>query len=251
MAYIDGKEILFSARVTGGGGAEIVNTLAGDEADKAPSVKAVNEGLAEKQDKLPFDTYKTTRAVYGRDKYGTIIEIPSAGYGNYSGHLVQYASVSVEEKSDSKGTITVTEPRFALQAANKQYVDDSIADITSQLGSCIKTDTVYGDRGYGGYPVPDNAYPTVYFSDPSFAAINADGETAYVGRATKLIFRDLNGGVLGYEDIEDYTNPSCFVVLPEGTKTIAFNIEELTDGIWDGTTLHYWGYALFQVKGGV
>ena len=45
MAYIDGKDILFSAQVTSGGGAEIVNTLDGNEADKAPSVQAVNDGI--------------------------------------------------------------------------------------------------------------------------------------------------------------------------------------------------------------
>lgn len=248
MAYIDGKEILFSARVTGGGGAEIVNTLEGNDEDKAPSVAAVNEGLDGKLDIVT--EAKSFEQVYVVDTSGRQKMI-YAYSGNKNGNIAKFTSKtsSVGDKNYDSGVLITDVPTKPYHCANKKYVDDNIATITSQLGSYIKTVTHYGGREYGGFPVPDNAYPTVYLSDPTFAAINADGESVYTGRATKLIFKNGNE-VLGTEDIEDYTNPSCFVTLPEGTKTIALNIDELTEGIWDGTTLHYWGYALFQVKGG-
>ena len=335
MAYIDGKEILFSARVTGGGGAEIVNTLAGDEADKAPSVKAVNEGLdgmhlvvsmddkafkltvsllnknddvlsthtidlpleemivsgkvsddgknivltlkngetiefgvsalvggfATKEDlngKVSTNTESNGyQTLYGRKSNGTQVEFTllSNNYHTSNGGeacaamYVKPTHSSGFLKNDQGGVLNTSTPRQPLNCANMKYVDDNIATITSQLGSFIKTDMVYGGREHGGFPVPDNAYPAVYLSDPSFTANNADGSTAYAGRATRLYFLDHDQNVIGSEDIEDYTNSACFVVIPEGTKSINLNIDELAVG-WDTHELYYWGYALFQVKGG-
>ena len=248
MAYLNGEEILFNAQVrVNGGGAEIVNTLENNETDKAPSVAAVNEGLAGKLDKVthPKDGKSYVYAL----NYDGTNKVFQTSLNATAGNIAMYGATSNTGKSVCKGTIGVAEPVEPYQAANKMYVDEKVDAITSQLGGFIGTKTVYGDRAEGGFPVPDNAYPTVYLSDPTFAAINADGESVYTGRATKLIFKNGND-VLGTEDITDYTNPSCFVTLPEGTNTIALNIEELTEGIWDGTTLHYWGYALFQVEGG-
>lgn len=239
--YVDGTHLALSMDETFNLKVTLLNANDEEIDSQSIDISALVSGLATKTDLAgKVDTASKAYVLYGTDANGNQAQL---FYGN------NVESNRIVQRYHSGNIQVPLVPNADYVATSKAYVDGKVDPITSQLGSYIKTDMRYGDRTLGGFPVPDNAYPTVYLSDPSFTAINADGETAYVGRATKLIFIGNGNVVLGTEYIEDYTNPSCFVTLPEGTKTIALNIEELATG-WDSTTLHYWGYALFQVKGG-
>ena len=104
---------------------ELVNSLIGGETNKAPSVAAVNEGLAGKLDAtLPSEV--TTEYAYMISPYGNSIRRMS-GVENTQGNIPSYRRVDETNRGDQGGTINVTTPKYPYNAANMKYVDDGLA----------------------------------------------------------------------------------------------------------------------------
>ena len=210
------------------------------------------------------DGFATKEEVEG--KLDRIHHIGNVIYAQQNGtqRLLGYALLNVvnsvplygkagDGNTDYGGFLQTSTPVNPYNCANKKYVDDSIAPIASELGKFLKVVEVSAETSMG-YKVPEGALPSAYLESKGFTFWNAD-QSCESTVATKLIFYNEIGYQLGEISLEDVTLP-MFFTMPSGTKSVAFNIDEIADSIegwfdWDVTACFYDGVCIFQVKGSV
>lgn len=195
-----------------GASIELAPTLEGNDTDKAPSVKAVNDGLA---GKVAHSTYGNV-ALYGLSASGTDIIYNISQNNPIANRIAQYTT---------DRTIRTQTPQNDLDAANKRYVDDLIAPLLAEVGGQIKMISVFGDK-YGGWYVPTGAFPYFYLATTQFEYdVNIEtGESAFAD-FTELRFYDAGGALLGTERAKPYT----FYEMPSGTVQIHHDGVDLND----------------------
>lgn len=221
-----------------GAGVELAPTLEGDDADKAPSVQAVNEGLAEKLGIVSND-YKFKR-VYAINEDGTQTML-AASKGADKDVLVQ---------REDGGQITVPgTPNGVYSATSKMYVDNTIAPIKRDVanvkaaveGNLYATKEEYVSDLYFG--IPQGALPYFYCDDILLEFQSWDGEIYESAYAETLEFFGENGFISTAPISQRY------IEIPEGAKQIGF--DHLTISDKNGFPVDHifvFGSMIFQVK---
>jgi hypothetical protein len=202
--------------------------------DDAVNLAQHNEDLAGKQKKLPKNAaYEHIRVVYGREAKkdsDSAIEI-AASRGNWSYHLASYIPPTDCEYSyaDNGGTLIVTKPTKPLHAANKQFVEDSLAPIIAELGSIVVTKEEEVKRTDVSVPVflPTGTRPNIFVefakaemewtNGTDFVWTSADFHTVIITNTSTNAQRAVGieqGGFIQLEEGEDliqfntYPDPS-------------------------------------------
>ena len=221
MAYIDGKETLFSAQMYSDG-AEIVGTLGGNEEDKAPSVKAVNAGLAGKLDAVT--EAESLEQIYGVNTSGKQ-KMFSTYAGNKNGIVAKFTSQdsSLGNKNYGSGVLITDTPTKPFQCANKKYVDDTAAALRDELGTTVQIVSVSGDK-YGGWYIPAGALPNFYLETTEFEYDAVDG-VRRSANFTELSFYDVNGVLISKVNAQSDT----YYGTPSGAVQIKHNAAEMND----------------------
>lgn len=227
---------------------ELAPTLDGNDTDKAPSVKAVNEGLSGKVDVAGASP---NNRLYGVTDKGEPTMFVVNG-GNSNGVVPKFTAPNYIGDKDGGATFAVTTPTKKYHPANKKYVDDSIASIASELGKQVFKVTRYIDAFYG-CSVPDGALPYFYLENAwfeySYSVDGVYGENFAKGDFTELIFYGENDTVL---DTKSAT-PRTFYEMPSGTVRIECNARDCAanfDPSWDTYVLNMDYPLTFQVKVG-
>lgn len=231
MAYINGKETFFSPQVNVAGGVEIVPTLEGDEADKAPSVQAVNVGLGGKVDRVKniqtnFHRVYIESAGNNGVALKTLSSVPKVDGG--SGCVVTYAPNSGGGVPFNDNYVLITsDPKSDYHCAHKKYVDDEIEKsaeaLRAELGTTIQTVEVSGDK-YEGWAVPNGALPYFHVETTEFTYDDVNGGVS-TANFTTLTFYDASGiwiSSILVNGGEDYA-------MPNGTAQIKHNAVDLND----------------------
>ena len=130
---------------------ELASTLKDNEEDKAPSVKAVNDGLGGKLSR--FKTKPTTYALYGMSTTGADLQV-LIDAKNVNQRVPMYSESEEHGKTDRKGFINTTTPTQPYHCANKKYVDDMRLELElDQRTYKLTAALVGGDGWYLGDPV--------------------------------------------------------------------------------------------------
>lgn len=226
---------------------DLVNSLIGNEEDAAPSVKAVNTGLAGKVSTRTFtsgvdylymakgDGTQGVRGTKSFNENGFIPQycLPTAAFGN----------------SDKGATLVVTTPTQLYHCANKKYVDDNIEPIIETIGGVVETVTVNGSYG-SMIEIPTGALSNVYIQSLEFTALNADGSVAYQDSSNSIEFIDANYNTLTSMSVF----AESYIEIPEGAVRMFFNCGEVVSesGVeWDYCAIDMsYTSIIFQVKRG-
>lgn len=254
--------VIIAGSGIGGESIELAQSLSGNEEDKAPSVKAVNEGLARKVDK-PNYSLAANQWVFGQDANGNPNAL-AAEVGNGQWHLARYLKPDdTKADSDRKGTLAVTMPQKPLHAANKQYVDDKVdlikedVELLKDLSAGVLYDIVTVESMVNPVTVPSNALPAATIdkigagiktsvineAKPSSNNATSDGVTVTYDGATDLYTLS--------SDYEVYGTPTLPIKTPinvtEGEKIYVF-FEFVSGSVesskHDKLILGTWGYTV-------
>ena len=203
---------------------DLVDSLIGDEKDKAPSIAAVNEGLDGKVNAQLFSTGKNKiycarpnnpNSYYDMDSKPWLDCIPV--YTNVESNIVPNASVY------GQATIVVVDPKHPFQSANKHYVDEEIAKMEVLLGALIKSVEVEGYQA--GWTVPEGALSSFYFPSTEVEYTTGDYDTPETAMThiNTLYFYDENFSLLGSEAaISD-----MYYEIPSGTTHIGNDFNDI------------------------
>lgn len=224
----------------------LVQTLTNNEIDKAPSVAAVNVGLA---GKVNVAGASKNNRVYGVTNAGEETTFVLNG-GNSINGIPRFTRSDLVGDTDSGGTFAVTTPTKQYHPANKKYVDKAVATVQGQLDTlgifyevvkAYSTGTIFIE-------IPMGAMATAYIESGEFSAYNVDGTLVYAGTANNLTFIDEN-----WSDFSSasFTAPD-YIQIPENARQIRVNCEEFVPGDvgWDAGPLVFSGAVYFQVKRG-
>lgn len=198
---------------------ELAPTLDGNEEDKAPSVKAVNEGLSGKVDAdYANDGYPR---LYGKKSNGDQTEY-TVTTTNFENNVPLYAKKDNPNGNVDKGGVLITStPNKPYQCANMKYVDDSIAPIkhgvVNALGTQYITETVVINDFI--YTFPSNALPFAYVNSANVTFYNESGEEIGTGKVTGMLLSD--------DSITPITEGE-FVQIPVG-GSVAFQYDSPSD----------------------
>ena len=148
-------------------------TLEGNEEDKAPSVKAVNDALDGKLNKI-ISKANNTR-VYGINANGEQLAL-NLFTKNKQGYIPLYGTKDgVSGDSDEGGVLVTGMPEKPYQVTPKKYVDEALAGRVEKTTKALK---VYGTKGLDGdgnvihdtydiYFVPTVAGSILQVTDPT------------------------------------------------------------------------------------
>lgn len=214
--------------------AEIIPTLEGNEPDKAPSVQAVNEGLA---GKVSSRTPPTNHSyAYGVNSKGenTVYKISQHGT---AGDIVKYDKPTVAAANGMVviGTFGAAVPVEPYQVANKKYVDDTAAAIRAELGSQIVLEEVEYSDIDGGFLVPGSVWPHACITEAKIVVTDwTTGEETIAAPVSMWFYSgdlyDSERQKLGECNIS-FDSDGCFYFeMPTGTKCIELNRAVSIDG---------------------
>lgn len=227
-----------------------VNTLEGYDTDKAPSVQAVNEGLAEKAEVQKFTSGKNRMYCARPNNPNSYYELDSKPWMNCIPVYTNVESnITPNTSKYGQATIVVASPKHPYQSANMKYVDDTAAAIRAELGRFVKTIEVGADY-YRRYNIPTGALPFFYIGSTEFEySIDGGGYETVTGNFTQIEFFAEDGYTsLGAQRV----TPGSFYNIPEGAFWIGTNAASVAEeGGWDIMYLELNAAILFQVKGSV
>lgn len=123
---------------------ELVESLIGNETDKAPSVKAVNDALEDKVSK--FATKPSSYAVYGMDTAGNDLQV-LLDSKNVNQRVPMYSTNSGHGQYDRGGFINTTIPVYPYHCANKAYVDEMKLFVELDPSTYVLTIKLIGGDG--------------------------------------------------------------------------------------------------------
>lgn len=211
----------------------LVQTLTNNEIDKAPSVKAVNDGLAGKVDK-PSNSLSAVQWVFGQDRKGNPNAL-AAETGNTRWHLARYLDPDDTVATvDKKGALAVTMPRKPFHAANMRYVDNKCRDLEHGVYNAIGVQYIFvEDESDTLSPsVPQNAMRFACIESVGYAVAYAEDGTeigsvdvrvtanyAPVDTTNLPVFVDMGDSLLLSYDV-DYAPTGTFYVKVTGRKII-------------------------------
>lgn len=228
---------------------KLADNLEGNDTDKAPSVQAVNEGLAEKQDKIPLnESYKGIRVLFGRQANKTEpVEIAAAA-GNAPYNVAFYIPETTEGK-DAKGTLPVTYPRFPIHAANKQFVEDSLVPLKREVANiqAAALGKLYTTQEYWvqslSFGILEGALPHFYCGDISIEFYSGDGSFGGTANAETITFYDSNGAISTVPISQRY------IEIPEGATSIGVDWGDIANANnYPTDHVRAFGQMIFQIK---
>lgn len=186
---------------------ELAQTLSGNEENKAPSVKAVNEGLAGKVDSIIIPQNDPNYYAYAVNKNGAS-HVLLSGVSNSNGTVPQYGRVENSNYKDKGGTINVTTPVYDYNAANKKYVDEGLAqlekhvdDSVSNLEEVLGAEYKIGNEAFSGMPItlPEGHLPYAYLNKLSDFQICGTAKNIFL---SNLVCEDDSGATISIESNE-------------------------------------------------
>ena len=199
----------------GGGSIELAESLSGNDTDKAPSVKAVNEGLAGK-----VDATSTLMLLYGTDIDGNQTQIP---YGN------NVQSARIVQRLHSGNINVPLEPSADAHATSKKYVDGEIDKVREEVGG-TGIEMVVQECGYDfgdGWMVPEGALLNFHVLSTEFTYSWTNYDTDESGVATgnfyNLYFIDEDGNYTGPEPVQSHS----YCTMPQGTRQIVSDLNDM------------------------
>ena len=206
---------------------ELADTLDGNDTDKAPSVKAVNDGL---EGKLAMVAKaESFEQVYVVDTNGKQ-KMVYAYSGNKNGNIAKFTSKTsnVGDKNYGSGVLITDEPSKPYHCANKKYVDDEIAKsaeaLRDELGTTIQT-VERGGGKYDGWDVPNGALPYIYLETTEFTYDDVNGGVS-TANFTTLTFYGTGDVFISSIRVDG----GAFLEMPHGTTRIMHNAVDMNDG---------------------
>lgn len=196
---------------------ELAPTLADNDPDKAPSVKAVNDGLGGKVDKVT----KSWR-IYGTGNGGVQTVFP------FTEHATSKTPNNTIPSYAYGGILRTMTPILGTDAANKLYVDDTAAAIRAELSPQIKLVEVEYVDVNGGFIVPDDVFPNACLTEAKLVVTDwTTGEETIVAPVSIWFWSgdlyDDERKQLG-ELETSFDSDGCFYFeMPTGTKCIELN----------------------------
>ena len=189
---------------------ELAENLDGNDTDKAPSVKAVNEGLGGKVTKLD----KTTGFwLYGHIR-GEVKPMATCQNTPTKDLVPMYTNVA---------TLRTSTPVDDMDCAPKIYVDGEIDKLREELGGGgVEMVKVDGDK-YEGWIVPKGALPNFYVETTEFTYNDVNGgiSTANFYALTFYVGETWHSSIL-VEGGNSYE-------MPNGTTRIMHNAVDMND----------------------
>lgn len=208
---------------------DLVDSLIGDEKDKAPTVAAVNEGLDGKVKAQSFSSGKNRLYCAKANNPNSYYEIDSKPwldcipvYTNVESNITPNSSIF------GQATIVVAGPKYPFQSANKRYVDE---EITKASGIAVMSIEVVGN-GFNGVSVSAGTLPHFYLVSNSFEySTDGNGGGLKSANYSILTFYDESDNSLGSVQ----ATPNTFYEMPSGTVRIMTDAYEIAEsmGDWD------------------
>lgn len=260
-------------------------TLSGNEADKAPSVQAVNEGLKWKFDKTKIfqamgesesavmSQAAVTTALRGKvnsiDKvekttvYARYYRAEENG-GCYDGtitidnknrpnNLAVFTSKAVYGTIDSGAFLQTTTPVNDYHCANKKFVEGtvepikaSVANIEAAILGRLYVTRNRNTNGSFYVEIPSDALPYFYIGSVSVVFANDNDEVEYVN-AKAIVFQNSEGGQISKVEI---STPQ-YVKIPDGATRIYIDAWGTPPTIENAWASFADADCVFQVKVGV
>ena len=233
----------------------LAQALDGNEEDKAPSVKAVNEGL---EGKVDMPTYAKADCLLATDvkdettgRFKTKI-LTHNGSGT-SAHIAKFLNASIASAwLDKKPDFTLggADPIYPIQYTTKRYVDNKYRDLEhsvyNALGVLYTFESIKLRSPYNEIPV--GALSIAYLESIGGVNVysNANGDRVLVG-TTDIVAIHINGANSERLGTYDPTAPQ-YIELPAGAVSIVFECREPTVTVWD--TLELDASIKYQIKVG-
>lgn len=217
---------------------------------KAPSVQAVNEGLAEKAEVQKFTSGKNRMYCARPNNPNSYYELDNKPWMNCIPVYTNVESnITPNTSKYGQATIVVASPKHPYQSANMKYVDDTAAAIRAELGKHVFTVFQWSYDNQGWY-VPHGALPIFYLEttllEYSYVVDDVCAENFAKANFTKLTFLDENNNILDTKPATSQT----FYEMPSGTAKIHHNGVYLDyNPPWDSCVMRLTDLK-FQVKVG-
>ena len=213
---------------------DLVDSLVGDEKDKAPTIAAVNAGL---KGKVSVAGASANHRLYGVTNLGEA-EMFTVNAGNTINVIPKFTRSDLIGDKDSGGTFAVTTPTKKYHPANKKYVDDRISPIEERIGQIVSP--VELSSTWGSYELPQFTFQDFYVKSTDFEYTSTiNWETGEQVRKSStydmMYFEDEIGNVLS----SIFVKPNSYYTMPKGTKTIRTDASDVAGsfGDWDAMVL--------------
>lgn len=235
---------------------KLAEDLSGNDTDKAPSVAAVNDGLAGKVDASGQGI--TIVTAYGRDTKDNQIHI---GVSEKASSATAYRTVVVPrfvsttdtsgDYLDSKNpaTVNVCLPGKPYNCAPKKYVDDITAPLKRDVANiqAAALGKIYTTQEYWvssvSFDILEGTLPNFYCGDITIYFNSWDGSETASALAETITFYGSNGAISTVPISQRY------IEIPEGATQIGIDYSDIADANgYPVDNTYAFGQMVFQVK---